>query len=1681
MVVADFNGDGLADITSTTQNDPGASALTREWRVCLSVGNGSFACNLMQSVNADVNSAGFAHFALGDFNGDGQTDMIRHVEPVNFGDPLDRWQVCYSMGGSVTASPNLVGNTALSFRCETLSLGPNKDAGEVFYGDFMGSGRTDFSWGTAIYSNLPVGDRVQRDLMWDIHNGLGADTQITYLPLTDNAAYSKTATFDQPPATISPATNELLIQSPLWVVSRQDASTSVASSPFYSTAYRYAGLKAMTNGRGVMGFAQREVVEGTTNAGVCTANTTGVNCIRTLTTYTTFTQSYPLSGRVSHVQKYVAPTTGTPNQLVNDVTNIWQSRDSLQFPYHPPPATQPRIYEVFLTAKTEASWEPSSGASLPNVTTTNPIGQWDAYGNALQVIVSTTDGFSKNTINTFWEDSDPSYATNWILGRLNTTTVSSTLPDGSSTLPNGASATRKVAFTYNAPTGPQPGLLASETIEPDKPNTGIAADKVLWQKTSYTYDGWANRQQTTVQFYDDPNAGTPRTRSSTVVFASSGRFPQTLTNAAGHIETRSYDSRFGLISESISPNGIITDTNYDGFGRKIFEAIKGPGGSPVLAQRSWTWALASAPNAYRITGTSSDGAVDTVEYDQLERHVKNTTRIFDTLFTGGIDVSTTTAYDALGRKQSVTRPVAQANGASATRQTVWTYDNLSRPTGEIDYRPDGTMYRTSGIAYGVDTFVDTFAGAPAYPRAKVTTTRDPNTPDNNINSATREVETKWSNSQGQVIRVQDALNSQTNYAFDAIGNLQCVSPAGVLGGQRCTISGRSGLQVATLNDLRGRKIEMSDPDSGHWQYTYSGVGELMSQLDGRSLLTTFSYDALGRPSTRNESGFSTSWTYDLPSCPNGKLCSQNASDGVSQANRAYFYDAYVRPYRTRTTIISSGVATEVHDAHTLYDSLGHVRIVAYPISGPNRHPAQLRHSYIGSSSFTSAIDEWDPRDGIIAPSITTHWSSPYRYQDGQLWQQTLGVGSLAGAAVSSRDYDEMGRIKAIRAGTTNNVENASYTFDRLGNLMSRSDAAVPGLVPESFGYDLLNRLSTVSGAASKNFRYDPVGNLVCRSDLPPFPACPNTPNTNLTYVANTHQLANVGSSPSWTWQWTNYDLNGNVRTVTSAPNSLTKSLNYNAFNLPISMSVTGAAPATLAYIYDGDHARVRETVTGTSTSPTTTMIGNTFFEKVTDTAGTRNKHYLAGPDGIFGVLTRDTGVTTVTYWHKDHLGSVMAEVNGTTGSIQRLSYDAWGQRRQTNGQNGVPTQTQLAAFSSQRGFTGHEMLDEIGLVHMNGRVYDPNIGRFLQADPIVQDPFGLQSYNRYAYVLNNPLSLTDPTGYLWKGFLGKFVFPSEYWGWRLRGNEYARAVGAIVAAYYTMGAASGLALSEGASAAQASAIGAAAGGFAAGGIQGGNIQSALYGALGGLAFYGAGSLAGEFGEAQFAAGVGFHAAVGCGTSALQGGSCRSGAMAAGFAEFAGPIGADQGYVFGTTKAMIVGGVGSVLGGGKFANGAVTGAFGYLFNECAHDACKRFLKQRGFETVSSESGGVQTTVDYSDRAVLRPTTSSPREVWSGTVDNWLDVDVSPLVQRITQMPIDLKFGMGTEFGTRLYQYEQGLSIYQQNFVGGQLVSERPVGSVWGLGYAWRANPMDAGPISRTRFHTCTFADVCVGGP
>jgi RHS repeat-associated protein len=123
----------------------------------------------------------------------------------------------------------------------------------------------------------------------------------------------------------------------------------------------------------------------------------------------------------------------------------------------------------------------------------------------------------------------------------------------------------------------------------------------------------------------------------------------------------------------------------------------------------------------------------------------------------------------------------------------------------------------------------------------------------------------------------------------------------------------------------------------------------------------------------------------------------------------------------------------------------------------------------------------------------------------------------------------------------------------------------------------------------------------------------------------------------------------------------------------------------------------------------------------------------------------DTG--TKLYWtHADRLGSPVAITDSSGNFAEKLEYDPWGKRRSTTNHDATPDS--LDGKVDNKGFTHHEMLDQLDLVHMNGRVYDPLTGRFLSGDPFIQDPKDGQNYNRYSYVLNNPTNLTDPTGFI---------------------------------------------------------------------------------------------------------------------------------------------------------------------------------------------------------------------------------------------------------------------------------------------------------------------------------------------
>ncbi len=115
------------------------------------------------------------------------------------------------------------------------------------------------------------------------------------------------------------------------------------------------------------------------------------------------------------------------------------------------------------------------------------------------------------------------------------------------------------------------------------------------------------------------------------------------------------------------------------------------------------------------------------------------------------------------------------------------------------------------------------------------------------------------------------------------------------------------------------------------------------------------------------------------------------------------------------------------------------------------------------------------------------------------------------------------------------------------------------------------------------------------------------------------------------------------------------------------------------------------------------------------------------------------------YLHRDYLGSILAITDSSGGIVEQRQFGAWGEvdkYRSGNSEIAFNHDTTLL----NRGYTGHEHFMDVGLIHMNGRMYDAKLGRFISPDNYVQEPFNTQSFNRFGYGFNNPLKYIDPSG-----------------------------------------------------------------------------------------------------------------------------------------------------------------------------------------------------------------------------------------------------------------------------------------------------------------------------------------------
>ncbi|PZQ08912.1 MAG: hypothetical protein DI564_18220, partial [Rhodanobacter denitrificans] len=165
-------------------------------------------------------------------------------------------------------------------------------------------------------------------------------------------------------------------------------------------------------------------------------------------------------------------------------------------------------------------------------------------------------------------------------------------------------------------------------------------------------------------------------------------------------------------------------------------------------------------------------------------------------------------------------------------------------------------------------------------------------------------------------------------------------------------------------------------------------------------------------------------------------------------------------------------------------------------------------------------------------------------------------------------------------------------------------------------------------------------------------------------------------------------------------------------------------------------------------------VGDTTFEMATTSQRYREvrgsgETILFGPGG-FELVTAG-GVTT----YRHELGPIVVNTAGGTNTppdqsiSERRAYDPYGKVRNGDFTDFGAGQLQLNA-TTFRGFTSHEHLDNLQLIHMNGRLFDYHLGRFYQVDPVVQFPTNSQSLNPYSYLMNNPFAGTDPSGYCQK-------------------------------------------------------------------------------------------------------------------------------------------------------------------------------------------------------------------------------------------------------------------------------------------------------------------------------------------
>ncbi|TDE21966.1 RHS repeat-associated core domain-containing protein [Actinomadura sp. 6K520] len=794
------------------------------------------------------------------------------------------------------------------------------------------------------------------------------------------------------------------------------------------------------------------------------------------------------------------------------------------------------------------------------------------------------------------------------------------------------------------------------------------------------------------------------------------------------------DPAWGLPIRTTDANGQVTDLVYDGMGRlrKVWrpDRSKANNDDPsheykyqfTDGQIVAVTSKAIVAGSLRVTGISLlDGWLRPRQAQSPTQALEGQSRrlITDTFYDDrGQVVKTYATYPATGAPEAALFGVGTP-GAVET-QTRTSYDGLGRPTVQRlttgnGSQPDAELWRTT-YDYGGGNRVSVTPPDGGTPTAEIT------------------------NALGQVIERRQYKADTPTGDYDA--TTYAYTPAG----QISSVTDPSGNAWSNTYDLRGRKTQSTDPDKGTTLFTYDDLDRLTSTTDARGKAVFANYDGLGRVTDTREGSAGgsklTSFTYDTVTRGKGRLASATRHhNGAQYTSNIRRYDELGRVHTATVTIPSvEGVLAGTYSSVAEYNSDGSVQSFRPPVAGglpyetltysyddlvrPIKLSSDL-HTYIGDISYR----ETGEVEIVDYGSVGKRAFQTFEYQRGtrRLDRAATSRENIGGSArAATYHYTDAGTITSITDVSHDGVDNQCFSYDPLQRL---TQAWTQGTTDECAAEPADN---LIGGPAPywHTFTYDKAGNRTKEIQH----GIGGDTDTVRTYThaapgqgSRLNTLVHTGPDGDRT-QTYGYDATGNTTSIqtTENPGASTQTFEWNTEGELAKSTEEGN---DVTFVYDaGGNRLIRKDPTGS----TLYLPGGTelrVYNGASTATGTR--YYELGGQPV-AMRTADG---TVTYLTSDHHGTAQIAVNAATQAATVRRFTPFGAVRALDDD---------ATWPNDKGFLGGTR-DPTDLTHLGAREYDPDTGRFISVDPVLNqaDP---QQMNGYTYANNSPVTFSDPTG-----------------------------------------------------------------------------------------------------------------------------------------------------------------------------------------------------------------------------------------------------------------------------------------------------------------------------------------------